>query len=117
MNKKSFHKLLLVIIFIIPIILFYFISERKNIKEEFYNKIHSEVYETNDGYGYKIISNNKVLIKQDFIPAISGNIPFDSYIDADNIAKLVIGRILSGQDPKVEKRDIDDLYITIRTKN
>lgn len=111
--KKKYRFILIGVIFLIPIFLIYFINEQNSI-EEINNELFHEIYEVKKGYGYKIISDDKVLIKQDFIPAIPGKIPFNSYIEAQMVAQLVIEKILKKEDPKIKKKDIENLEITVK---
>jgi hypothetical protein len=77
--------------------------------------LQTEVYKIGNGYGYKLWSNNKLLVKQDFIPAYPGKQPFASYKDAQKVATLVLQRIKLGEDPRVSKEDLEQLLTNIPT--
>lgn len=101
----------------VPVVLLYLANRKNETHELSSEKIYSEVFKVNDGYGYRVIYNDKILIQQEYIPVISGKLPFDSYEDANNIATVVVNRITSGEDPKVEKKDLDDLGVFLRMEN
>lgn len=92
-------------------------------KQEISTNIFStEAYSINNGYGYVITYNNKVLIKQDNIPALPNNIHFQSTLDACMVAELVIQRLKTQQDPRIDKEDLINLaintsFITTEEKN
>ncbi|MBG9374857.1 DUF4907 domain-containing protein [Panacibacter sp. DH6] len=51
------------------------------------------------GWGYEIYVDNKLFIKQDHIPAISGNHSFAGKADAIKTANMVIAKMKEGKKP------------------
>ena len=74
----------------------------------------SEVYKIKNGYGYKIILKDKVIIKQNCIPAIQGNIPFCDSLDALKVSQIVIKKIKSKKMPSIQAEDLMKLKIKIK---
>lgn len=63
------------------------------------------------GYGYDIILNERVIIKQEIIPSISSNVPFRTEKDAEKTAKLVVEKLKCKQLPFVTQKELDSLQI------
>lgn len=72
---------------------------------------HTEVYSVTNGYGYLIKHGLKIIVKQEYIPAISGKQAFCTAEDAQKIANLVVNKITNQQNPKVTIREMEDLDI------
>lgn len=75
------------------------------------NSIKTDVFQVDHGYGYLIIRHQKVLIKQDFIPAIQDQVPFCSENDALVIAKLVKNKIENKLPPTISLQDLNKYNI------
>jgi len=73
--------------------------------------LKSAAFHTNGGFGYTISIHGKTVIKQPFIPAIQGNIPFCDSTDALNTANFVIGKIKKEQSPTVTQANLAALKI------
>jgi hypothetical protein len=74
---------------------------------------HSQVFPVDKGWGYEIMSNNKVIIHQKYIPAIQGSISFSSKRDANKIAHLVIRKMKADKTPFVSLQDLETNKIKI----
>ena len=71
-----------------------------------------ETFTSADGWGYEIKVLGKTKIKQPYIPAIQGNLPFDSEMDARRIGMLVVEKMKGGQGfPMISKQELDSLQI------
>ncbi|MEO9510957.1 MAG: DUF4907 domain-containing protein [Flavobacteriaceae bacterium] len=73
----------------------------------------SEVFTVKEGFGYQIISGERILIRQDFIPAVPGKKPFSSAQDAKLVADLVMHKLSKGKSPMVSKVEIAHLNIKL----
>ena len=73
--------------------------------------LHAEAVQNSYGWGYNILANDKVYIKQEFIPALSGRNGFQSSDDALKVANLVIQRIRSNQPFAISTGDLDSLGV------
>jgi hypothetical protein len=72
------------------------------------------VYQTESKqWAYKIKLQNRIIIKQEYIPALEGNKPFKNKKDALNIGKLVLRKLLKNQKefPDITLKEIDSLKI------
>ncbi len=74
-------------------------------------KTRVETFETDSGWGYSIVYNDKVFIKQDHVPAISGSYSFLREIDAQNAGELVLKKLKNRQNPSITIRELDSLKI------
>ncbi|MDO5980754.1 DUF4907 domain-containing protein [Flavivirga spongiicola] len=75
--------------------------------------IDSKTFRVDNGFGYEITSNKKVLIKQNYIPAIQKNKPFFSEEDADKVACLVINKLKTRNSPTVSLKELIILKIQL----
>lgn len=70
-----------------------------------------ETVQTGNGWGYKIIIEDKAYIDQPSIPGVSGMKPFQSEEDARKVGRLVLKKLGDGQMPTVSLSEIDSLRI------
>lgn len=75
--------------------------------------LRTEIIAVGKGYGYHIVHDNKVLIKQVSIPAVQGSIPFSTKKDAEKTAGLIIDKILKAEDPRITIADLEAMKIDI----
>ena len=75
------------------------------------------VYEINNGYGYSISYNDKLLIKQDLIPAIQNNQAFCNFDDAQKVADLVKEKLKRKENPKISLIELKQLNIQLICPN
>tara|TARA_R110000796_G_scaffold88850_2_gene191790 strand:+ start:57516 stop:57860 length:345 start_codon:yes stop_codon:yes gene_type:complete len=74
--------------------------------------LYTEVFIVGNGYGYKIVNaKDRILIKQDFIPAVQGEYPFKTKNDAKLVAELVKKRLLKVKSPVISINDLSNLKI------
>lgn len=73
--------------------------------------IRKKTFHVDNGFGYLIISEEKILIKQSYIPAIQENKPFYSKEDADKVANLVINKLQNKTSPTVSLKELTTLNI------
>ncbi|RIV46737.1 DUF4907 domain-containing protein [Flagellimonas pelagia] len=73
--------------------------------------LRKEVIKVHNGYGYQIFSGEKLLVQQEFIPAVRGNQPFQSAKDARKVANLVIKKIQDRTSPQVSVDELKELEI------
>ncbi|CDF79380.1 hypothetical protein BN863_16680 [Formosa agariphila KMM 3901] len=77
----------------------------------------TNVYAINTGYGYEVKLGEKVLIKQDHIPAVSEQHTFCNEDDAQNIAELVVLKLKNKENPRVTKAELQAKAITLDCLN
>ena len=71
-----------------------------------------ETFQTGEnGWGYKIRKDNKLIIKQDLIPAIENRVAFKSEADAHKTGNLVIEKFKKNQLPTLSRSDLEQLKI------
>lgn len=64
-----------------------------------------------NGWGYKILVNQKTYIYQDVIPAIPGYHPFRSERDAMVTGKLVAEKLKNGKPPFLSREELESLSV------
>lgn len=65
-----------------------------------------QTFQSGNGWGYKILLNEKVLIYQPTIPAIDTEKPFPTKESAQAVGSLVLDRLLKRQDIAVSISEI-----------
>ena len=73
--------------------------------------VDASIFKTDKGWGYSIIIDNKVFIRQDIIPAVEGNQGFATKEDATKVAELVLNKLKNKEKPIVKKEDLKQLGI------
>ena len=64
-----------------------------------------------DGYGYQILMGGKLIVRQEYIPAIAGKCSFRKSKDAQIVADLVMHKLTRGQEPVVTLSELHELNI------
>lgn len=72
----------------------------------------TKVIELDNGFGYEIYGKKKLLIRQEYIPSIAGEVPFASYEEANEVANLVKDKISNGESPVVSTKELVHLNIS-----
>ncbi|ADV50750.1 hypothetical protein Celal_3486 [Cellulophaga algicola DSM 14237] len=75
--------------------------------------LDSEVFTVEGGFGYQIQAEDKIIIKQEYIPAIQGAVPFNTKNDAWLVSNLVINKLLNKENPVVTLNDLENLNIKV----
>lgn len=75
------------------------------------SNIRLTVIKLENGWGYDINNNQRILIHQPNIPAIQKSIPFNTKQDARKVGSLVLKKIESNKFPTITLRELDSLKI------
>lgn len=111
MKDKIQHVIALVVIAIV-VILIAVLMDLKTQKHQFDDDLKLEIINTsNEGWAYRILYHDKIIIYQKSIPALAGNTPFSSFEDAEKIGSLVVERLKNRQSPSITRADLEDLGI------
>jgi hypothetical protein len=89
-----------------------FFSRRKQSEKEIY--VHAEAVQTVYGWGYNILADEKIYIKQEFIPGVPGKLGFKSADDALKVGNLVVKKISSNQSHTISASELDSLGISVK---
>jgi hypothetical protein len=73
--------------------------------------VHAEAVQTVYGWGYNVLADEKIYIKQEFIPAVPGKQGFKSADDALRVGNLVVKKISSNLPPSITIGELDSLGI------
>lgn len=76
-------------------------------------KLAVKSFQVNDGWGYTIGTNDKIIIKQTVIPTVSEKRSFKSEADALKVGNWVLERIKQNLSPTVAKKDLILLEISL----
>lgn len=74
----------------------------------------SEVISVHGGFGYQILNGEKILIRQEFIPAVQGEKPFLIAKDAKSIGELVVHKLTNGETPVIHIEEIEKFNIELQ---
>ena len=110
-KRKSVYAFLA--LFAIVIYLFIYV----NILTKDTKKYSIAIHQVDTGFGYTIKYGGKILIKQDFIPAIQKIQPFCTQQDAQKTANIVKNKMLKKQNPKVLLAELQELKIDTNCLN
>lgn len=89
----------------------YGVARLPSAKDTYDPILRKEIIEVPNGYGYKIFSGDKLLIQQEFIPAVKGDIAFGTKKDARKVANLVIEKIRNRTSPQISVEELEALGI------
>ena len=81
------------------------------------NPYETEVFSIENGYGYQIKYNAKLLIKQNYIPAINLNKTFCTAEDADRVARLVSQKLYNKENPQITLENLNQLNVNLNCNN
>lgn len=73
--------------------------------------VDASIFKTDKGWGYSILVDNKLFIRQDIIPAVEGNQGFATKDDATKVARFVLKKMDNKEKPIVTKADLKQLGI------
>jgi hypothetical protein len=97
MKKKILTILGVLVLFTLAYFLYQNFHKEKEVVNPYINSsTTSEIFETENGFGYKIFIDGNLYVEQPTIPAVSGNKSFDTEIKAQKTADFAIGKIRSG---------------------
>ena len=76
-------------------------------------KVESVPLHTSSGWGYEILVDHKVFIRQEYIPAIAGKKAFLTKEDAMQTAGLVIGKMVKRKPIGITTDDLTALKVSL----
>lgn len=113
MQKKNTRKLLTLTSLLVAILAIVWIFSKY---PDTNKTLYAEVFISGNGYGYAIKTKNKILIKQNFIPAVKGEKPFKTERDAKLVSELIVNRMLNQKSPVITAKDLDSLKISLNSQ-
>ena len=81
------------------------------------NPYKTEVFKVENGFGYQISYNSKLLIKQEYIPAVQLNKTFCTEQDANLVAQLVSKKLYNKENPQITLENLNHLNIVFNCNN
>lgn len=97
------------IVFCLSLLMLTACGNKKQNQEKTKPKIEISAFklESKEGYGYEIKVNGGFTIRQEYIPAVEGMIPFKTEKDALKVADMVKEKIEKNQSPTLTKEEIE----------
>lgn len=80
-------------------------------KQEKSNDFKIKIVGTTQHYGYQIIKGDRIVINQEYIPAVQGEQYFQDSVQAKATAQLVLSKLNKGEFPRIEIEELDSLKI------
>ncbi|OOG74651.1 DUF4907 domain-containing protein [Flavobacterium sp. A45] len=94
-----------IILFVIALLIFIFCQKEKS--------LNVQTLKINQGWGYTITNNNRVIIKQTVIPVISEQKSFQTEKEAMTVGQLVIKKLNANKSPTITKNELILLKIRL----
>ena len=94
-----------IILFVIALLIFIFCQKEKS--------LNVQTIKINQGWGYTITNNNRVIIKQTVIPVISEHKSFQTEKEAMTVGQLVIKKLNANKSPTITKNELILLKIRL----
>ena len=76
--------------------------------------IKISIHEVKNGFGYSLSAHDKLMIKQDYIPALQKKHAFCTFKDAFDVAKLVKNKLLEKQSPTVSMSELESVGVDFK---
>ena len=106
MTIRNTYSLIAIAALLVCFAVIFFNRQHKKGGEVF---IYAEPEQTVYGWGYNIIADGKVRIKQEYIPAIPGKQGFKSASDALRVGHLVVKKMTLGEWPTITAHELDSM--------
>lgn len=100
-----------ILILVVSGLLFFRFSNYMIDSKESKQRLHSEILNLGNGYGYQIELDNKLLIRQEYIPILSGKKPFANAQDAKRTADKIISKLQNKESPILTLSELKELQI------
>lgn len=71
--------------------------------------IESNIFKVGNGWGYNILVDQQLLIRQEFIPVIPEQHAFPSKEKAAQTAQLVVEKLKAGQPPTLTREELEKI--------
>jgi hypothetical protein len=63
------------------------------------------------GWGYDIMAGDRIFIRQEYVPVLTGNQVFKTPEDALRVGRRVVEKISRNQSPALSRQDLEELGI------
>ena len=98
----------ILILIVVAIFLGYRSQSKRNGNEVY---VQVKAIQTKEGWGYDILTDGKIYIHQEFIPAIQGKRSFQTEADALKVGRKVISKIALKQMPNITIEELREMGI------
>lgn len=97
---------------IILLLIIAFSARPLQVKNDKMLKVESVAVNYPSGWGYNILVDHKLFIRQEYIPAIPGNKGFSNKEDAIKTAEFAIAKMIKGKQPAITAADLSSLRVS-----
>lgn len=66
-----------------------------------------------NGFGYEILENSHLIIKQDYIPVLTGNQSFCTEKDAKVVGEIIKNKIVNNESPSISYKELVESKISL----
>ena len=73
------------------------------------SRFSSRVFQLQNGWGYDILVDDSLIIRQESVPSLSTNMPFEKKVQAEKTAALVINKMKAGKAATVTRFEIEQI--------
>jgi len=109
--KRKISRLRLILLISFAVALFSIITYRAFFYIPASDIVNVETYRVSEGWGYKILLDDRVYIDQPFIPGLPGRKPFPDQKSALKAAGMVKVKLVQGDVHHISREDIQKLGI------
>jgi len=109
MIKKNKKWLTVTLVLLVAGALFLFVRNRNKLSDQVYVEVKS--VQGPLGWGYNILTDGKIYIHQEFIPAVPGKQGFKTEEDALKVGRKVISKIGQKELPSITVADLKEMGI------
>ena len=106
MTIRNTYSLIGIAALLIGFAVIFFSKQRNEIRKIF---IYAEPIQTVYGWGYNILADEKIYIKQEYMPAVPGKQGFKSAADAMMVGNLVVKKITENKMPTITLHELDSM--------
>ncbi len=111
-RSRSFLRWILPSLLLLALALIVYMGiRRRNQWKKDHMLVELRAIQTPKGWGYDILTDGKVFVHQNIIPAIPGEYGFRTKEDALKVGKVVYNRVMAGQIPMVSVEEIRSLGV------
>ncbi|WP_375587329.1 DUF4907 domain-containing protein [Flagellimonas aurea] len=104
-------KITIVVLILLPVIFLVFRADLPKGTSHGGQGLTTEVIKVYQGFGYQIYQGDRLLIQQEFVPALPGRRSFPSAEEANKVAELVVQKIEDGQSPHISLDELKELNV------
>lgn len=108
-RKKAIPVIILAGILAVSVLVMFFVKNEN--RQNDLLPVTLTAIKTNHGWGYQILVDGKIFIKQESLPAVSGEVSFKNKEQALAVGNLAVKKIVSGKMPSITIEELKLLKV------